>query len=45
VSRSLVKRPVDDAEHPWWKVPQGRKRSYYIRFWDNWEFTKGRSFM
>ncbi len=45
VSRSLVARPVDQREHPWWKVPQGRKRSYYVRFWDNCDFTKGRSFL
>ena len=45
VSRSLVARPIDQHDHNWWKVPQGRKRSYYLRFWENWEFTKGRVFL
>ncbi len=42
VAEATVLRPVDDAEHPWWRVPQGRSRYYYIRFWENWEVTKGR---
>lgn len=45
VSRHLVPRPPDDPDHPWWKVPQRRKRSYYLRFWENWEFTRGRAFL
>ncbi|NIN11525.1 MAG: hypothetical protein GTN62_08470 [Gemmatimonadales bacterium] len=42
VSEALVARPVDDPDHPWWRVPQRRKRFYYLRFWENWEYTKGR---
>jgi hypothetical protein len=34
--------PVDDPDHPWRKVPQGRPYSYYLRFWENWPVTKGR---
>jgi len=42
VKAATVRRPVDDKEHPWWRVPQNRKRFYYLRFWENWEITKGR---
>ena len=38
----LAERPVDDEDHPWRKVPQNRPNTYYQRFWENWEFTKGR---
>jgi hypothetical protein len=41
----LVTSPSDDPRHPWWKVPQGKNRFYYARFWDNWPFTKGRVFL
>ncbi len=34
--------PVQDRKHPWWRVPQGRSRPYYMRFWENWAVTKGR---
>jgi hypothetical protein len=42
VADAIVPRPVDDKDHPWWRVPQGKKRFYYRRFWENWEVTKGR---
>ncbi len=42
VAISQVTPPFDDADHPWWRVPQDRKRFYYLRFWENWEVTKGR---
>lgn len=42
VATATVERPVDDQDHPWWRVPQNRKRFYYLRFWENWELTKGR---
>jgi hypothetical protein len=38
-------RPVDDPDHAWWRVPQGRKRFYYLRFWENWVVTKGRAYL
>ena len=37
-----VVAPVRDRTHPWWRVPQGRSRPYYLRFWENWAVTKGR---
>jgi DNA-directed RNA polymerase subunit RPC12/RpoP len=37
-----VTPPADDKTHPWWRVPQDRLRRYYLRFWENWEVTKGR---
>jgi hypothetical protein len=37
--------PSDDPAHPWWKVPQGRNRFYYMRFWENWPYTRGRAFL
>lgn len=40
-----VTPPSENPEHPWWRVPQGRNRFYYARFWDNWPFTKGRVFL
>jgi hypothetical protein len=42
VDQATVPRPVDDPSHAWWKVPQHRKRSYYLRFWENWDVTRGR---
>ncbi|HEX9632774.1 MAG TPA: hypothetical protein VGA02_09940 [Gemmatimonadales bacterium] len=41
----LVTPPSEDSKHPWWRVPQGRNRFYYARFWENWPFTKGRVFL
>lgn len=41
----LVTAPIDDRQHPWWRVPQGKTRFYYARFWENWPFTKGRVFL
>jgi len=41
----LVTPPSEDPKHPWWRVPQGRNRFYYARFWENWPFTKGRVFL
>jgi len=38
----MVERPADVPEHPWRKVPQDREYGYYLRFWENWDFTKGR---
>ncbi len=38
----LVDGPFVESDHPWQKVPQGRTYGYYQRFWENWEFTKGR---
>jgi hypothetical protein len=38
----LGKSPLEVPDHPWGKVPQNRTYSYYLRFWENWEFTKGR---
>lgn len=40
-----VARPVDDENHPWQRVPQGKNRFYYSRFWENWQVTKGRVFL
>ncbi len=37
-----VNSPFEVQEHPWSKVPQNRPYDYYQRFWENWEFTKGR---
>jgi hypothetical protein len=45
VADALAPRPVDDTSHSWWKVPQNRKRSYYMRFWENWEVSNGRVFL
>ena len=45
VEEVLTARPIDDKEHPWWRVPQGRKRFYYLRFWENWSVTKGRAYL
>lgn len=45
VASHRVTPPADDRHHPWWKVPQGRKRSYYLRFWENWPVTKGRAYL
>lgn len=42
VAAFVVRTPSDDPLHPWWRVPQHRPRSYYVRFWENWEPTKGR---
>ena len=39
----LVAAPSVDSEHPWQKVPQGRSYSYYLRFWENWDCSKGRT--
>jgi hypothetical protein len=38
----MVDRPSDLEDHPWRKVPQHRDYAYYLRFWENWDFTKGR---
>ncbi|MFC1639767.1 hypothetical protein ACFL3B_03275 [Gemmatimonadota bacterium] len=38
----LVEGPSEASDHPWQKVPQNRPYGYYQRFWENWEFTKGR---
>ena len=40
-----VTPPSEDPKHPWWRVPQGRNRFYYARFWENWPYTKGRVFL
>ncbi len=40
-----ITAPIDDRDHPWWRVPQSRTRFYYTRFWENWPFTKGRTFL
>lgn len=45
VDEHTVTPPSDDPNHPWWRVPQGRNRFYYARFWENWPFTKGRVFL
>ncbi|MCH7874433.1 MAG: hypothetical protein IH965_03945 [Gemmatimonadetes bacterium] len=45
LEESRVTAPIDDPEHPWWKVPQARSRFYYARFWENWPHTKGRVFL
>lgn len=45
VADHTVTPPSDDPSHPWWRVPQGRNRFYYARFWENWPFTKGRVFL
>jgi hypothetical protein len=45
VADARVVRPVDDPDHPWWRVPQGRNRFYYQRFWENWPVTQGRTFV
>lgn len=45
VSEHLVTAPSEDPQHPWWRVPQGKSRFYYARFWENWPFTKGRVFL
>ncbi|HEX9692302.1 MAG TPA: hypothetical protein VGA22_09420 [Gemmatimonadales bacterium] len=45
IEQVAVAPPVRDSAHPWWKVPQHRTRFYYARFWDNWDYTKGRAFL
>ncbi|HET7038318.1 MAG TPA: hypothetical protein VFH97_00430 [Gemmatimonadales bacterium] len=45
LEESRVTAPSDEPSHPWWKVPQGRSRFYYARFWENWPYTKGRVFL
>jgi len=45
VEESRIPPPGDDPSHPWRKVPQGRTRFYYARFWENWPYTKGRVFL
>lgn len=45
VAVTRVERPADDRNHPWWRVPQDRRRSYYLRFWENWPVTSGRVFL
>jgi len=45
VAAHTVTPPSEDPSHPWWRVPQGRNRFYYARFWENWPFTKGRVFL
>lgn len=45
VSEFLVRAPADDPHHPWWKVPQHQRRVYYVRFWENWQPTKGRVYL
>ncbi len=45
VAECAITPPSDDPHHPWWRVPQGRNRSYYVRFWENWEATKGRVYL
>lgn len=42
VDSARITAPFHDPTHPWWRVPQRRSRRYYLRFWDNWEVTKGR---
>lgn len=44
-AESQIAPPSEDPAHPWWKVPQGRNRFYYARFWENWPYTKGRVFL
>lgn len=38
----VVDPPSADSSHPWHRVPQGRSYSYYLKFWENWECTRGR---
>lgn len=45
VRDAQIGRPVDDPDHPWWRVPQDRKRSYYLRLWENWPVTRGRVYL
>jgi hypothetical protein len=45
VANHIMRAPSDDPQHPWWRVPQGKNRFYYARFWENWPFTKGRVFL
>lgn len=45
IGACTVTPPSEDRKHPWWRVPQGRNRFYYARFWENWPFTKGRVFL
>jgi hypothetical protein len=45
LAESRIESPSDQPSHPWWKVPQGRNRFYYARFWENWPYTKGRVFL
>ena len=33
VSSAVVKRPVDDPDHPWWSVPQGMTFAEARKFW------------
>lgn len=44
-SSALTEPPSDNPDHPWWRVPQQRTRFYYARFWENWPYTKGRTFL
>ncbi len=45
VAVSLAKVPVpsDTPDHPWWKIPQHRRQSFYQRLWQNWECSAGRT--
>jgi hypothetical protein len=42
ISRALVAPPVENPQHPWWKVPQHRSRFYYVTFWERWGLPRGR---
>lgn len=33
VAESLVTSPAEDADHPWWRVPQELSQQEYVRFW------------
>ncbi|UCC47879.1 MAG: hypothetical protein JSV41_10395 [Gemmatimonadota bacterium] len=33
VAESLVTSPAEDADHPWWRVPQQLSHQEYVRFW------------
>lgn len=45
VAAARVQRPVDDPNHPWWRVPQDRRSFYYRRLWANWPVTQGRTYL
>ena len=35
--------PYLHGDHPWWKVPQNKSHHRYVKFWERWPKTRGRS--
>ncbi len=45
VPLSIVPAPIEDIDHPWWKVPQQKPQQVYQRLWNNWTFSAGRTIL